>query len=338
MKLFGAEWWDAASAVGTVGAVVVALLLAVVERNRARRAEQELADERKSAADQREIDLAAMVSAWIEIQPEPNPDGKHYVRRATVHVDNESDRPAYDGNVCVGVRQTARGWTRVGPLSVPLPLPVLAPHSRQSWDITLPLLACSSNQATINGHPTAAISFTDPSGQRWTRDFDLHLRRHDGVGDSPLYDVDPERGEEQIGELLNPLNPITVVIAYLRAITEEPTPRAAISELLLDPEANGWKNLNDAAWEAMRDAAESLGVAAHVHYPAQRVAYIKALTDEAAERRVEAPGYVEVPGTVFTLRFIRERGWRIFGIGLPVAVDMIEFPEGDLHLDPRSTD
>lgn len=338
MKIFGANWWDAAVAAGTIGAVIVALLLAIVERRRARRAERELSDERRSVEVQREMDLAAMVSAWIEIQPEPSPDGKHYVRRATVHVANESDRPAYNGNVCIGLRQTVHEWTRVGPLSVPLPLPVLAPHSRQSWDITLPLLAVSSSQATINGHPTAAISFTDPSGQRWTRDFDLRLRRHNGNGDATLYDINPERGHEQIGELLNPMNPITVVIAYIQAMSDERNSLSWISDELLDPEASGWKNIDEATWQAMREKSKSLGVAAHVHYPAPRVAYVKALTDEAANRRVESPGYVEVPVTVFTLRFIRKRGWRIFSIGSPCAVDMIEFPEGDLHLDPRSTE
>lgn len=172
MQIFGADWWDVAVAVGTVGAVIVALLLAFAERKRTTRAEEELKDERASATSRREMELAAMVSAWVEITPDASADGKHYIRQATIQVENQSDRPAYNGNVCVGVRQTASGWTPVGPLAVPLPLPVLPPHPRQSWDITLALSACSSSQATVNGHPTAAISFSDPNGQRWTRDFD----------------------------------------------------------------------------------------------------------------------------------------------------------------------
>lgn len=337
MKIFGADWWDVAVAVGTVGAVIVALVLAFAERKRTKRAEEELKDERASASARREMELAAMVSAWVEITPNASVDGKHYIRQATVHVDNQSDRPAYNGNVCVGVRQTANGWTPVGPLAVPLPLPVLPPHSRQSWDITLALLACSSNQATINGHPTAAISFSDPSGQRWTRDFDLKLSRRETDEDSAFYEIDPNRGEEQVGELLNPMNPITIVIAYLQAARDDTVTLADVTRLLFDPAASGWNGMQDADWQALRESAQSLGVAAHVQYPAPRVAYVKALTDEAAERRIDASGYIELPATIFTLRYLRGIGWPIFGIGFPVAVDMIEFPEGDLHSDPRSS-
>jgi len=81
-----------------------------------------------------------------------------------------------------------------------------------------------------------------------------------------------------------------------------------------------------------------LGLAAHVHYPAPRVAYVKTLSDGAAATRVTVPGYVEVPMTLFTLRFIAGTGWRIFSIGWATRMDMIPFPEGDLRRDIRSVE
>lgn len=90
--LWGAHWWDALSAIGTVGAVVVALGLACAERKRARRAEKALEAERTDHRASLEENSAAMVSAWVEMTPVPSADGVYYERHAVVHVANESDR------------------------------------------------------------------------------------------------------------------------------------------------------------------------------------------------------------------------------------------------------
>src|SRR5690625_7792893 len=125
--IWGATWWEAASTLGTVGAVVVALLLAAGEGARARRAERALAKERADQRSDNEERQAGMVSAWVEIQATPSEDGSHYERKATVHVAKESDRPVYNANVCINVQKAIHRWQTIRPLAVHLPLPVHAP-------------------------------------------------------------------------------------------------------------------------------------------------------------------------------------------------------------------
>ncbi len=336
--IWGATWWEAASALGTVGAVVVALLLAAGEGARARRAERALAKERAEQRSDAEERQAGMVSAWVEIQATPSEDGSHYERKATVHVANESDRPVYNANVCIGVQNALDRWTPVGPLAVPLPLPVLASRSRQTWDITIPLLACSMETGNVMGGPTAAIAFTDSSGERWTRDFDLALTRQSKAGEAALFAIDPEYGEEQMGQIENPFNPVTTVLLFLNALGRDGGPDWDLISALLDPGAEGWNKMSDDEWVEAAKHWSQLGIAAHVHYPAPRIAYVKTLTDEAADQRRDGPGYVEVPMTLFTLRFVRGAGWQVFSIGAPTPAHMIEFPEKDLFLGIRSVD
>lgn len=335
MTLYGAPWWEAATALGTVGAVAVALLLAWSESRRARRAEEALTDERASQLERLEEAPSSMVSAWVEIEPTPSSQGTYYERRATVHVANESDRPVYNANVCIGVQNEPGRWTPVGPLAVPLPLPVLASRSRQSWDITLPLLACSIEAGNFMSGPTAAIAFTDPSGDRWTRNFDLALTRQSQEGEAALFAIDPEHSEEQMGQIENFFNPVTAVLLFLNALRREEGPDWQLARTLLDPAAKGWSEMTEEQWAEAAERWSQLGIAAHVHYPAPRIAYVKTLTDEAADQRIEGPGYVEVPMTLFTLRFVRGSGWMVFSVGVPTPADKIEFPEKDLHLDPR---
>lgn len=338
MTLFGADWWEAASALGTVGAVVVALLLAAGEAARARRAERALASERAEQRSDAEERQAGMVSAWVEVVATPSEDGSHYERKATVHVANESDRPVYNANVCIGVQNALDRWTPVGPLAVPLPLPVLASRSRQSWDITIPLLACSMDWGNPLSGPTAAIAFTDSSGERWTRTFDLALTRQSRSSEAALFAIDPEHGEEQMGQIENPFNPVTTVLLFLNALGRDGGPDWDLISALLDPGADGWGKMTDEQWLEAADHWSQLAIAAHVHYPAPRIAYVKTLTDEAAAKRREGPGYVEVPMTFFTLRFVRGVGWKVFSIGGPTPAHLIEFPEKDLLRDLRSAD
>lgn len=333
--LWGASWWDALSALGTVGAVVVALLLAATERRRARRAEKSLASERQLHAARDTERAAAMVSAWIEVAPRPSEGGRHYDRLAVVHVSNQSDQPVYNANVCVGIQNEPGRWTPVGPLAVPLPLPVLAPRSQQIWDITLPLMACSMDLGNFVSNPSAAIAFSDPSGQRWMRNFDLAIARQERNGDAGLFSIDPDHGDEQLGQIDNPFNPVGVVALFLSAWSSDDGPDLSLARSLLDPTAQGWSAMSDEDFAKAGQQWANLGIAAHVHYPAPRIAYVKTLLEDAAQRQVAEPGYVEVAMTFFTLRFIRNLGWRIFSVGWATRADMIEFPEADLLTDIR---
>ena len=335
MKMWGADWWDALSAIGTVGAVVVALLLAWFERRRARRSERELEVQRRGQLEVGRRAVAEMVSAWVEITMVSSSTGDHYVRRATLHVDNQSNEPVYNASVCVGIPGEAQDWIPVGALAAPLPLPVVAARSGQTWDITLPLMACSSDIGGLSQHASAALAFSDPSGQRWVRSFDGHLRRS-SEGDASLFDLDPSHGELQMGDVENLFNPVPLVVAFLAGISSPKREDQELAKSLLDPEEDAWARMTPNEWVELSRRLASLGVAAHVQYPAPRVAYVKALTDEAANtRRQGGAGYVTVPVQVFTLRFIKNLGWRIFAIGAAVRADAIHFPERDLEEDVR---
>lgn len=340
MKIWGADWWDALSAIGTVAAVLVALGLAFVERSRARRAERALAAERERNAQAAARASAALVSAWVEARALPGIGDDHYERRATLWVANESDRPAHDVAVSVGVDGPAGEWIPLGPLAAPLPIPVVPARSRQSWDITWPLSAATPDYVggTSLNTPRVAIAFSDPSGARWARGFDMELRQAEGAGDVDLFDVNPEAGHLQVGDLNDPRNPLLTAVAFLDAFSDPDNPDLALAELLMDPRAPGWRKDKADGYATVSSILAAVGgLGAHVHYPAPRVAYVKAVPEKVARQRVEHRGEVELEGAVIlTLRWLRGVGWRVFSAGAAgTTVDRVWFPEGDLSLDPR---
>jgi hypothetical protein len=123
LDVWGADWWDAWQAFGTVGAVAIAMLLALYEGVRARRAEKALTSEREQRLQSDRFATAALVSAWVETQYEPAADGTHYLRRGTLYLANESNEPVFNVHVVVGVGQPV---VQIGPLAVPAPLPVVS--------------------------------------------------------------------------------------------------------------------------------------------------------------------------------------------------------------------
>lgn len=275
---------------------------------------------------------AQSVSAWVEVTAAPSSHGDRYLRRTIVHVDNQSDLPVYNANVCVGLQHAAGDWIPVGPLAVPLPLPVLAAKSQQQWDITVALLACTPEEGGLNQHPAAAMAFSDPQGQRWQRSFDGTLTRSE-PGDAELFASNPAHAEAQAGPMDTLFNPIAVVSFFINAVLGDSPEDRELARFLTDPAAPGWDEITAAQWDEMARELH-LGLAAHVYYPAPRVAYVRALTDEAAAtRRTGGAGFVSVPLKIFTLRLLLGQGWRIHTFGEAVRPDMIHFPEGDLDQD-----
>lgn len=340
MKIWGADWWDALSAIGTVAAVLVALGLAFAERSRARRAEGALAAERQKSAQDGARASAALVSAWVEARAVPGIGDDHYERRATLWVANESDRPAHDVAVSVGVDGPGGEWIPLGPLAAPLPIPVVPARSRQSWDITWPLSVATPDYVggTTLNTPRVAIAFSEPSGIRWVRGFDMELRAAEGAGDVDLFDVNPETWHLQAGDLDDRHNPLQTAMAFLAAFEDSDNPDLALAELLMDPGAPGWrKEKADGCAELSSMMASVGGLGAHVHYPAPRIAYVKAVSDDVARQRAEHRGQVELnKAVILTLRWLRGVGWRVFSAGpAGTTVDRVRFPEGDLSLDPR---
>jgi hypothetical protein len=292
-----------------------------------------LAD-RIAADDERaRVATASLVSAWVEASVEPSTSGRNYTRKATVHVENQSLQPAYNASVSIGFRSDLDSWIAFGPLSVPLPLPVLSPRTRQSWDITIPLRACLVDVGPINPHPMVQIHFDDAEGVRWNRTFDGVLKEAGGKTPSPYLQTDTGDGEKQLGDLSSQFNPIPTVIGFLAALAIDDEAQSRVrAASYLDPSAPGWDELEADDWKHYRETYSSLGIAAHVHYSAPRVAYVKCLREEAAQAMIEQAGYVVLPVVIFTLRYMIDEGWKIFAIGAgAIAPDRIEFPEADLH-------
>lgn len=326
-----AKWWDAWQAFGTVGAVAIALLLALYEGVRARRAERALASEREQRLKSDRFATAALVSAWIETQYEPSRDGTHYLRRGTLHLANESNEPVFDVHVVVGVGQPV---VQLGPLAVPTPIPVLPPRRHRSWDISLGLLAFGGG-LQIPSDPVAKIYFSDAQQVRWKRDFEGRLGELD-VG-QPEQRPTEDEGVEQLGHPSNSFNPIWTAMAFLNLIRRDDPPATA-SELApyLAEKASGWDTLDDSGVRVLGEDLADYGMAAHAWYPAPQVAYVRLVHEGGQNIVTSAAGYIEVRAQIMTLVFYSGLGWRVFSVGSGATEpDWIEFPPGTITDDPR---
>lgn len=331
--IWGANWWEAFSAVGTVLAVVVSLTLAWMEGRRARRAEMALEKERAAHAISVRRATASLVAAWAENEYLVAADGTHYDRTVTVHVANASAEPVFNVHVAVGVENPP---VQIGPLSVPVPIPVLAAGQSRAWDVTSGILARSEpyGVGAIPADPVAKILFTDAQGVRWERQFDGTLS--EASGPARLFDPDPEAATRQIGDVSNPLNPMGVALAFLDELrSERPSIRSA--RQWLAPTAAAWKDVSDKDLATIGKDLDGYGLAAHVWYPVRRVAYVRLVRDDvAAESTPTGPGPVDVPMQIITLVFLAGAGWRVFSIGgLGTGPDWIQFPKQDLHKSIR---
>ena len=329
--VWDAKWWDAWQAFGTVGAVVIALLLAIREGARARRAEKALASERDQRLKSDRFSTAALVSAWIETQYEPSPDGTHYLRRGTLHIANESNEPVFDVHVVIGVGQPA---VQIGPLAVPTPIPVFPPRRHRSWDISLGLLAFGGG-LQIPVDPVAKIYFSDAQEVRWKRAFDGRLRQL--VVEEQEQRATQDDGVQQLGPPSNPFNPAWTAMEVLNLIRRDDPPATA-SELApyLAEKAPGWETLEDSEVQALGAGLADYGMATHAWYPAPQVAYVRLIHEKDQNVVPSVAGYVEVEAQIMTLVFYAGHGWKVFSIGAGATEpDWIEFPRGTITDDPR---
>lgn len=326
-----AKWWDAWQAFGTVGAVAIALMLALYEGVRARRAEKALASEREQRLRSDRFATAALVSAWVETRYEPSADGTYYLRRGTVHLANESNEPVFNVHVVVGVGQPV---VQIGPLAVPSPIPVLPPRRHRSWDISLGLLAYGGG-LHIPTDPVAKIYYSDAQGIRWNRDFDGRLGEQ--IEGQQEAQPNEDEGFRQLGDPSNTFNPIWTALAFLNLIRREEPPATA-SELapLLAEHAPGWRALDVSKIQALGQSLANYGMAAHVWYPAPQVAYVRLVHEGDQENAPTVAGYVEVRAQIITLVFYAGIGWRVFSVGAGATEpDWIMFPSGAITDDPR---
>lgn len=289
--------WTVLTAVGTVGATLVALVLAL------------------RASLQEKDAIARFVSAWVTDEYQPRDDGSSYRRVAHLHIANESNEPVFNAMVNVHI---GRDRTPLGPLAAPAPISVIPPRRELIFDVSVPLLAHADSW-----YPRATLTFIDPKKRHWLRELDGELR---DVGRRKLrWSKNPGPGDErQLGNQESLFNPMLIALTFLDGLGDEKT---RIEDLfaLLAPEASGWAHVD---WDKLRSELADFRPTSMVDYPAQRIARVKLSGDQSLEgKSVEGNGKsLELDVYMFiTLTLDPRRGWRIFGIGESVPPDAISF-------------
>ncbi len=294
-----ATWdlWIVLTAVGTVGATLVALALALQAWLRERDA------------------TARFASAWVTDEYQPRDDGASYKRVVQLHVANESNEPVFNAMVNVHI---GRDRTPLGPLAAPAPISVIPPRRELVFDISVPLLAHADSW-----YPRATLTFTDPKRRHWLREIDGELQ--DVSRQRLRWSRKPGPGDErQMGNQESLFNPMLVALMFLGGLRDDATKTEDLF-VLLAPEAAGWLN---ADWDTLRRDLADFQPTSMVDYPAPRIARIKLSGDKALEgRRVEGNGKsLELNVYMFiTLTLDPRQGWRIFGVGGSVPPDAISF-------------
>lgn len=327
-RVLGADWWEALSAFGTLGAVLVALAIPIYDyyRNSKNRIALEKEHRRKTAS---------LVSAWVESKFIPSADGKYFIKSSVLYIANESDEPVYELDVDVAIGNPRR---QIGPLSAPVPISVLPARRERSFDISTGLLAHEDPQGVINfGEPAARLSFTDRREVKWIRDYDGQLIEEADAKDHSLSatnDNDPS----QIG-IINPINPMAVAFAFYSYMVQNDEPKVESVRTLLDPTTGVWNDFDRSMLQEFRTNLSSMAMPAHVWYRTDRVAYVRLLEDskipENRSRKIRQS--VEGRVALITLVFRNSYGWKIFAIGGGAAsANWIEFETGELQSDIRS--
>lgn len=297
------DWdlWVVLTAIGTVGATIVATWLAARARTTERGA------------------IARVVAAWITDDYTPRTDISAYQRTVRVHLANESNEPVYDIDVCVFLGPP---YFPVGPLAAPAQLSTIPPRRELVFDISIPLLAFEETWS-----PRVEMSFTDPWQKRWWRGIDGELSK---IPRRPGRWVrgKPELAELQLGsETVN--NPMFIALLFLNSLDNEEFDLED-TKLLLAPEAEGWE---DVEWDSFRDGLQGYRPTSMVDYPAPQIARVKLSGDPQYEgMRVEGEPIVLEKSAFMTLTFVADRGWRVFGVGGAVRSEQILFPPGALDV------
>ena len=286
--------WTVFTAVGTVGATLVAVMLAWRGLRRDRDA------------------TARVVAAWVTDEYEPRADGSSYNRIVKVHIANEGDEPVFDATVSLLVGSFK---TPLGPLSVPPVVSVIPPRRELVYDISVPLLAHGGAW-----NPLVELWFADPKCRRWHRDSIGALSEVTGQKtrwSEPVVELD----EAQLGDQ-SLLNPMTIALAFLAGLQDEGT-SADNFKVLIAPEAVGWDAVD---WIQVRTELARYQPTSMVSYPAPRIARIKLSGDQSLEGRVALGERMQLSDYKFlTLTMSPQRGWRVFSVGDAVPPEAIYF-------------
>lgn len=339
MEIFGADWWEAASAFGTVFATFVAVGLAAWEIRRARKAERDLIDERETNAAAARRETAALVSSWVEVDYVLDQSRTHYIRTCTAVVANESNEPVFDVHIVIGIGDPAFGTVQVGPLSIPAPIHVLPPRRQRSWDVSSGLNAFETGIGTIPGEPVARIDFSDARQIHWNRDFN-GLLTESVAPQGSTEEQDPNKGIAQVGDIDNWMNPMGTAIRFLNLIwSDDPPCQPRDLKPLLAENAPSWGTVDAATIQEMKREIDDYGLAAHVWYRTFHVAYVRLRPNDPEQHHVTSTGYYAYNFMYLTLVFYAGRGWFVFSMGAQVTQpSAILFPPGALSMDPRQAE
>lgn len=289
--------WVILSAIGTIGATIVAVWLGV----------------RGIKRDQDAV--ARVVSAWTTESYTPSKDEKRYERSVLVRIANQSNEPVFGAraNVVINADQIP-----LGPLSLPTPISVVPPNRELEFDISIPLLAHPHSW-----NPRVMLYFTDPRGRRWHRSPDGDLT---DVSNSKSTWVSDEEPLNSAGDLSSPLNPLGVVIGFLAAMraNDLETVNQLVSPIVTKTGPLDWKQI-EAKLELSRYQPTSM-----VDYLAPRVARIKLSGNPELEGQTVQGEGLELTDYMFvTVTFNTRTGWRIYGVGTALRPDEVELePEG----------
>lgn len=267
------DGWDKATAIGTVGAVAVAVLIAVVEAWRAAKARRERDALASSQRATERRSTASLVSAWVERTYIPADDGTTYVPQVWAHIINGGQSPVYDVHSSVGLvppELSEKKPISLGALSIPSPMAVLPPNSYLSFDLTVPLVPHRQDEQGLTPEtPRLEVSLTDPNDVRWVRELDGRLVESERSIGQLVDSDDRESMDRQMGRL-DELNPLAVVTGFLSVLGDEDlTDADAVDQLglVLAPEAEGWRGLDGAGVASLREDLQEYGLAGHVSYP-----------------------------------------------------------------------
>lgn len=322
--MWGASWWDAFQAIGTVGAVILALGIALFDYFMN---SKDLRKQRKESWKR----TASLVSAWVETEYAPSADGRRYDKRAVLKVANESDEPIYDVAINVAIGPPMR---QVGPLSAPVPIATLPPRSTRSWDISVGLLAHETTEGFIDfSEPVARVSFSDPRGTRWHRGFNGKLYEDSGETTKVNSEFSPEN-ELQFGQL-SPLNPLFTALLFLNAVRDKDLPNLELIKGTIDSQAQGWKTLSQDDYAKLGEKLKDYSVPVHAWYRTDRVAYIRLIPERDLDRQVSSEDGAEFVAKILTLVFRPKEGWKVFSLGATSA-EWIDFGPGETHKSIRS--
>ena len=303
--------------IGTVGAVVVALaialtqagvaiVLSILQRRQARRK------------------VGSLVSAWVEHEYAPSSSGEYYQRTVFLHLASESDEPVFRVELLCGI-QTEKGPIQLGPLSAPPVIPVLPAKREFTYDIAMGLLGFGDFAHDSFRGLVARVAFRDRKDKLWQRGFDGKLEKVRKPNPAIITEASDDLAFATAGPLDNLYNPRAAVFAFADVAANEDVSDLEFGQPL-STQAPGWAKSPLALIKEFRTMLCELNVATHVWYPTPRIAYVRMFTEQAG-------GKIPQEMDIITLVWRGGLGWTLFGVG-PYLPWMIPFSPGELDSNP----